>query len=166
MESAQLLGNFGEFLGAMVVVASVIYLAIQVKHGTQSTRLAATQSFAEVDNAFVGVINLSKELPDVLHRGAKGLSELEGADVIRFMAFHDQVFVSAQATYLQWRSNTLDESLWNIIRHACFDLLSQPGQQEWWQLRRHWFDENFRGYMDTAVDSGEGKLMHPRAFEN
>ena len=166
METAQLLGNFGEFFGALVVVASVIYLAVQVKHSSQSTKISAAQSFAEVDNGFVGVINLSRELPEVLHRGAKGLSELEGGDVIRFMAFHDQVFISAQATYLQWRSDTLDESLWSIIRNACADLLSQPGQQEWWQIRRHWFDEDFRDLMDKAIDSGEGKFMHPRALES
>jgi hypothetical protein len=99
--------------------------------------LSSTGKFAELDNAFVSVINLSGELPDVLHKGAKGLSELEGGDYIRFMAFHDQIFISAQTTYLQWQSNTLDESLWSIIRHACFDLLSQPGQQEWWKIRRH-----------------------------
>ncbi len=166
METAQILGNFGEFFGAMAVVASLIYLAVQVKHGARSTKISATQSFAEVDNGFIGVINLSRELPEVLHRGAKGLSELEGGDVIRFMAFHDQVFISAQATYLQWQSNTLDESLWNIIRHACVDLLSQPGQREWWQLRRHWFDADFRDYMDKAVDSEEGKFMHPGAFKS
>ena len=32
METAQLLGNFGKFIGAIAVVATLVYLAIQVKH--------------------------------------------------------------------------------------------------------------------------------------
>lgn len=31
LEIAQLLGNFGEFLGALAVVATLIYLAIEVR---------------------------------------------------------------------------------------------------------------------------------------
>ena len=40
METAQLLGNFGEFFGAIAVVATLIYLAIQVR---QSNHLARAE---------------------------------------------------------------------------------------------------------------------------
>ena len=32
MESAQLLGNIGEFLGAIAVVVTLLYLTAQVRH--------------------------------------------------------------------------------------------------------------------------------------
>ncbi len=32
METAQLLGNFGEFIGALGVVITLFYLAVQVRH--------------------------------------------------------------------------------------------------------------------------------------
>ena len=32
MSTAELLGNIGEFLGAIAVVATLIYLTVQVKH--------------------------------------------------------------------------------------------------------------------------------------
>ena len=45
---AQLLGNYGEFVGAIAVVATLAYLAVQVRHSrlateanTRSLRLAA-----------------------------------------------------------------------------------------------------------------------------
>lgn len=142
----------------------MIYLAIQIKHSAQSAQFAAAQSFAEIDNSFVSLINLSSELPDVLHKGANGLSELEGGDTIRFMAFHDQVFVSIHAAYLQWRAGMLDERLWRTFRHALIALLSQPGQKEWWSLRHHWFEEEFQAYVDSVLESGEGQPMHPKAF--
>jgi hypothetical protein len=163
-EFAPLLGDFSDFFGAIAVVITLIYLAIQIKHNTQSGQIAAAQSFAEVDNGFVGVINLSGELPEVLHKGAKGLSELEGGDTIRFMAFHDQVFVSIYAAYLQWQAGTLDERLWRTFKAALIDLLDQPGQKDWWGLRRHWFDDEFQEYVDRTVESEGGKPMHPSAF--
>jgi UDP-N-acetylglucosamine 2-epimerase len=36
MSTAQLLGNFGEFLGAIAVVATLLYLAVQVRHSKMS----------------------------------------------------------------------------------------------------------------------------------
>jgi heme exporter protein D len=34
---AQLLGNYGEFVGAIAVVITLIYLAIQVRHSKETT---------------------------------------------------------------------------------------------------------------------------------
>ena len=164
MEYAQLLGDFSDFFGAIAVVISLIYLAIQIKHSTQSGQIAAAQSFAELDNRFVSVINLSGELPDVLHKGANGLSELEGGEVIRFMAFHDQVFISMQAAYLQWKAGALDERLWRTFENSIVALLCQAGQKDWWELRRHWYDKDFQLHVEAVLATLEGKPMHPEAF--
>ncbi len=164
MEFAQLLGDFSDFFGAIAVVVTLIYLAIQIKHSAQSAQIAAAQSFAEVDNSFVSVINLSKELPDVLHKGANGLSELTGGEAIRFMAFHDQVVVSIHASFLQWQAGTLDERLWRTFDSALSSLLNQTGQKEWWNFRRHWFDDEFQAHVERILESEGGKPMHPKSF--
>lgn len=51
MDMSQMLGNFGEFFGAIAVVATLFYLAVQVRHGrdateanTRETRAATTQA--------------------------------------------------------------------------------------------------------------------------
>ena len=38
METAQLLGNFGEFFGAIAVVATLIYLALHIRQNTHQVR--------------------------------------------------------------------------------------------------------------------------------
>ena len=56
METIQLLGSLGEFVGAIAVVATLVYLAIQVRHGKdamdantksldESRRLAVAQAY-------------------------------------------------------------------------------------------------------------------------
>ena len=39
--AAQLLGNFGEFFGAIAVVATLIYLGIQIRQGNSATQAAS-----------------------------------------------------------------------------------------------------------------------------
>ena len=156
----------GQTLAAMAVVASLIYVGLQVKQNTTATQIASAQAYVAADNEIVGLINVSPNLADILHQGANGLSELKGGDLIRFMAFHDLVFISYQSFHLQWKRGTLDEALWNIYKHAIIDLLKQKGQQDWWAKRRHWFSPEFLVYVEQAMTTGLAKPMHPGAVED
>ena len=46
METIQMLGNLGEFVGAIAVVATLVYLAIQVRHSKEAME-ANTRSMDE-----------------------------------------------------------------------------------------------------------------------
>jgi len=45
MSTAQLLGNFGEFFGAMAVVVTLGYLAVQIRQSNLASQSTAIQSF-------------------------------------------------------------------------------------------------------------------------
>ena len=157
--------NFiSQIVGSIAVIASLIYVGWGIRLNTVATQTSAAQAYVATDNETVGLINTSGNLADILHRGAGGMSALQGGDLIQFMAFLDQLFISFQSSYLQWTKGALDERLWHTFSQAIVDLLSQPGQQEWWDIRRHWFFDEFRDCVDQTVASVEGKLMHPGAL--
>jgi len=154
--------NFiAEIIASAAVIASLLYIGWEVRLNTVATRTGAAQAYVGANDEIVGLINESGNLADILHRGANGMSALQGGDLIQFMAFHDQVFVSFQSFYIQWQNGALDQRLWQTYKLAFVDLLAQQGQREWWVIRRHWFFDEFRDYVDQAVASIEGKLMHP-----
>jgi hypothetical protein len=148
---------------ATAVIASLLYVGREVGQNTKATRASAAQAIVSAINDYVGVINDSDKLADVLHQGGRGMSALKGGDLIRFMAFHDQAVIAIQSQYLQWKDGILDERLWLIQKQAALDLLSQPGQQEWWAARRHWFFPEFRDYLANLAATEESKPMHPGA---
>jgi len=47
---AQLLGNYGEFVGAIAVVATLGYLAVQIRQSTATAQATATHSFFDTIN--------------------------------------------------------------------------------------------------------------------
>ena len=57
METAQLLGNFGEFLSAIAVLVTLVYLALQVKQAKEvepprfSRRLVSLSQAAMADSS-------------------------------------------------------------------------------------------------------------------
>ncbi len=157
------IANIAEISAAALVIVSLIYVGLQVKQSNQAAYASTNQAHAEVANGYIGLINASNNLADILHQGARGLSLLKEGNLIRFMAFHDQIFVAFQSFYFQYLRGALDERIWNTYKQAMLDLLAQAGQQEWWKLRQHWFDAEFRNYIDRVATKEPGKPMHPGA---
>ena len=129
MELEQL-SFISEIVAAIAVIASLIYVGRQVKENTTATKSTAAQAMADTMNGYVGLINSSSNLSDILHRGATGLDNLQGGEVIQFGAFHDQMFICSESLYYQWSDGVLDEHLWNTYRHAIVDILMQKGSQD------------------------------------
>ncbi len=159
------LANIAEISAAGLLIVSLIYVGLQVRQSTKAAYASTSQAHAEVANGYIGLINASNNLADILHQGAKGLSFLKEGNLIRFMAFHDQIFVAYQTFYFQYLKGALDERIWGTYKQAMLDLLAQAGQQEWWKLRRHWFSEEFRNYIDRIATEEQGKPMHPFSAE-
>ena len=156
--------NFiAEIIASIAVIASLIYVGREVGQNTDATRAAAAQAQVSAINEYVGIINSSDKLADILHQGGRDMSALKGGDLIRFMAFNDQALIAIQSQYLQWKDGILDERLWLIQKQAALALLSQPGQQEWWAARRHWFFPEFQDYLDNLAGTEMSKPMHPGA---
>ena len=153
----------GQTISAIAVVLSLIYVGFQIRQNTTATRIASAQAYVTADNEIVGLINSSANLADVLHQGANGISALKGGDLIRFMAFMDVLFISYQSFHLQWKRGSLDDALWVTYKQAFLDLLQQKGQQDWWGIRRHWFNSDFQDYVEQAVAEEAAKPMHPGA---
>ena len=156
----------GQTISAIAVVLSLIYVGFQIKQNTTATQTASAQAHVNAHTEFVGLINSSSTLADVLHQGANGISALKEGDIIRYMSFHDLAFVSFQSSHLQWITGSLNDALWGTYKQAFIDTLQQKGPQEWWALRRHRYDQEFQDYVDEAVTKEVGKPMHPGAMED
>jgi hypothetical protein len=87
---AQLLGNYGEFIGAIGVVATLLFVAIQVRHSAQSTdansqELKATRLRYGADSIsrFSELIVANGEVANIWRRGVVG-EELDKDEATRF----------------------------------------------------------------------------------
>lgn len=154
-----------EIVASVAVVASLIYVGLGVRQNTAATQMSAGQALANSMNEYVGLINSSSNLADILHRGANGLSSLKDSEVIQFGAFLDQSFINFETFYFQWKAGVLDARLWTIYNHAISDFMVQAGQQQWWGTKRHWYDPEFQEYVDRVIAEGDAKPMHPFSVE-
>jgi hypothetical protein len=96
-ETIHVLGSLGEFVGAIAVVVTLVYLAIQVRHGSvlleannaamdESARLAraaAMDRYSDAVSRWRGRIIESEELARLWHAAVRG-DELDDVSQLRF----------------------------------------------------------------------------------
>lgn len=153
-------GAIGELVGGVAIIISLIYVGLQIRQNTKATQISAAHSYLDTQNGFIGLINQSDSLADILDRGANGLDKLQGGEIIQFSAFHDQCFSSFQTFYIEWHDGVLDDRLWEYYKHALADVMTHEGIQTWWSNRKHWYHPAFQAYVEQIESSEIGKPMH------
>ena len=158
------LGNLGEFIGAIAVVVTLVYLALQIRQNTahlsQNTRsvhLSALQANVDSGQRVREVLILNPELSDLYLKGLRGYSELELSDRLRFGMLLNNILGSIQAAYV--RNVVLDidpDFLVGNTKLLLDSMLVHAGVREWWNRRRAEFRPDFRDLVEGRL-AGLGK---------
>jgi hypothetical protein len=110
--TAQLLGNFGEFFGAIAVVVTLIYLAGQLRQNTSALRSStyeswnqATSSWAEYAATHATVIAAIEEKSD--------WDTLSNEERLVYSGFVMKTFYTIEAAYLHHRAGAMDDDVFD-----------------------------------------------------
>ena len=87
MEISQVLGNVGEFVGAIAVVATLLYLAVQVRDAGRSSKFAAVQANRATRISWLSSLRDSSHLPAIQAKVVAG-ETLEAEDELRLAHHH------------------------------------------------------------------------------
>ena len=139
MESAQLLGNFGEFFGAIAVVATLIFLAVQIRLNkvamNENNDLARAAAVDKIFDQFKGwrrLIASDSDVARVWLNGRQG-DTLDPIDNLRF----ESLAFDYIAIYSNWANRGLAIGSRGVqtlaIRVLAENLAEHPGLNRIWQ---------------------------------
>jgi len=139
-----------EAIGALAVMLSVVYLAIQVKRNTSATYSqtyqAATSSFAEM----AAIVGASKETARVFTLGMSDPGELDESEYSQFAYLAISLLRRFENIYFQHQSGMINDDFWTGHSDNLLWFYHQPGFQKMWQERRYAFSEGFREFVDSS----------------
>lgn len=143
------LGNIGEFLGAIGVIVSLIYLSLQIRHNTHAVN--ASSNYA-MDQSFGNFLTLLIENPAAEAIFAKGVGSLEALDAEERNTFYSLLsilFKIFENAFLHHQRNLIDESQFSAWEIAIGWYVGFPGINTWWQNRRGVFSPDFRHFVQV-----------------
>ena len=164
---AQLLGNYGEFLGAIAVVATLFYLAVQVKHSKDATEantrsLEQSRQFALNEagfshiNAAQDVHNAIIQNTDVWLRGNAG----ESLDRVE-AAIHKELILKmwGVAFFSAFALNTLLDVKDVAIHDFAIFLSQNPGARSIWEAHQRQEQDHRDRLLDEPGSAGADQVQ-------
>lgn len=124
------IGAIAEAVGAVGVIASLIYLALQVRASTRASAVEAKLASSRMYTDFLVMLVQKPELNDVLLRGRKDIEALEHEDYLRFSNLALIAFSFFSAGYFQFSNRTLSEADWYELRAIVRYWLTGKGSRD------------------------------------
>jgi hypothetical protein len=136
------LGAIGEVVGAVAVVLTLGYLAIQIRQSGKSSRQQSYHDLVTRRSEFYNKMVESNDVAAIFIAGCRGDSMNE-IDAQRFTSASLNYVSHFQDVYLQRKNEVIEESVWLAERQFLAVVMGLPGFVEWWQAATQYFLPEF-----------------------
>jgi hypothetical protein len=153
------LAQLGEFVGGIVVVVSLVYLAYQVRQNTNTLR---TENYARVlvrMSTLQSRIASDAQLNHIFVVGAEDPARLTRSERIRFSWALYELFGAGEFMYHQSRENALPDAVWKRWEATICWWLSHPGIRAWWSARPSPLASDFEDFAEEIIRTNRVDLQ-------
>jgi len=141
------LGSIGEVIGALGVILSLIYLAIQIRRNESTTRAGTTQALLSTSTDMLYEMSESKST--WLVNGMAGES-LTTREKVQKDLYYYALFSHFNNAHHQNTVGKLDSEIWEMFdSRTSRNVDSMPDFDEWWETFRPNFTTSFQDYVEA-----------------
>jgi hypothetical protein len=146
-----------QIVAGAAVTLSLVYVGLQVRQNTRSTRLAAVQAVQTAMGRLEELIVEDNGFADILRRGlTESVKDLGDTDRIRLNNFYRNVLRTHQAAHYQYRNSALDYSIWNPhARTLAAIFQADKGLRDHFEIERYMLDPSFVEFCDDLLTRPE-----------
>ena len=142
------LGSIGELIAAIATVATLGYLAIQIRQSSRVNRLALQENYVSGLTGIFASIFSDPEVHRLWRLGMTNPDEMSEDERERLGIMYHTLF---QRFALIWHSGELDSP----IGKQCLAFIDQsaqfPATQSWWSRQRALYHSSFAEYVDERI---------------
>ena len=139
-----------QLIAAIGVIASLFYLAAQIRQNTRSMRAVVVDSLA---HSLVDLLGPHAQNPESLRAFSVVTENWNAAsdeDRARTLSLIFALFKLFENAWFQQRQDTLDRQQWEGWDAYIRIYYHRPGVKTWWTMRRAAFAAGFRDYLEKS----------------
>ena len=152
--------KISEIVGAIALVASLIFVGIQVNQNTSAMRTASHQEavnvWADMSSSLVNDDRLAELYADDLYPTLRPYGPT--GDQVRLLAYLQASFYVIESHYLRWVDGDLPEEIWTSFRTGLFDTLTfRQSAMRYWNFNREYHSIRFQELVDEMIPRAEAR---------
>ncbi len=157
------LGAVGELIGGVAVLATLGYLAVQVRQNTASNRVLATQNLVTAHSGANLLLAGNEGLAALLQTATVdgGREALEPHSQLRFNVWLVGFWGQVELAYFQFLDAQLDERIWNRMEYEIENFMTLPGVATWWADDKFRFSPDFVEFVDRKLATAKRPARMP-----
>ncbi len=140
------IGAIAELAGAIGVVASLAYLAVQIRQNTRSSHTSTYRSLKQEIQQFRAMLVQNPDVARIYRDGLNNFRALTEDDQWRFGALMQYLF-SGFEDYFRLRDASIMHDLTDDIRW----IAGRPGAREWWANGKRLYHPEFQRFIDELI---------------
>jgi len=152
--SLETINSVAQIIAAAGVVASLFYLAAQIRQNTKSQRSVVVDSLT---SSLIALFGQQASSPEQMRAFASVVEDWHGAteeDRLRAVSLLFATFKLFENAWFQQRQGTLEQEQWEGWDLHVRVYYHRPGVQAWWSDRRSMFAPGFRSYVEATKPVG------------
>ncbi len=167
IELSQVLGNFGEFFGAIAVVLTLGYLVVQIR---QNTRMLSSNIYSSWVNTASKSMSMRAEHAEsfgaIYTQPSRSWRDLNPTERQLHTAYFIHNLNLYEASYQNYLDGTIGEAIFDAKRRNLILFFEDVLHVETWKALAHrLFDARFVAYVDKHV-LPEAESANSRAFRH
>jgi hypothetical protein len=146
------LGSIGEFVSAIGVVASLIYVGLQIRSNTEATRSATRQALSDQDLMYVAAGIDSSILAEATAKLEKKLdvSPAEASQLVQHQHLNLRI---AENAFYQFKRGRLEEVVWDrYLAILGLQMRHNPYAIKQWSHYRDSYSRDFQIVVDEILE--------------
>ena len=140
--------NIAEIIGGIAIIASLIFVGVQVRENTQVVKLTSDRALDQQNLALNLAVANDSELAEILTKGEVDRSSLTPAERTRFDNYCFSRFGAFENVIGNYAEGFVPEDEYEVWAVYFRNRLEKPGYREFWAEYRDGFFPTFRSWTD------------------
>ena len=142
-----------EVIGAIGVIVSVIYLAVQVSASTTEMQAQTAYNALRLAQQSVEMQVANPDLGELVTRGARSAEGLTPTEWDRLAGYYFLMYNAWEYTYLLSKSDTMSLDFWEAHDgYMRSEIIRKPTMHKFWTESQSSYSTKFRKYVDEIFE--------------
>jgi hypothetical protein len=154
-------GAIANLLAAVGVIATLIYLSIQIRQNTKAVRSSSIQNLVQSFSTTAQAAVENEHIIPLLLKANPSVSALTEVERAQLHFWFIMTFRRFEGVYFQRDLGIVDAEVIDGFERSHIAILASKSAQEWWANSKEIFNSGFVSYLEQLLKQSPPKTLHP-----